>query len=159
MTKRVWLESCSKSVTARDLALMILRTVFRDQGIPLGILTDMDSRFISEFWQEFFLLLQTNVKITSAYDQQSNGGYIRFRHGTRKLCHRFVGPFSVRILGPNTVEIKTEGRFRAVSQVQNIRYLCPYAGREVEVVAFPSLAAADSFGTLCRRYRGGMRGL
>ena len=85
-----WLESCSKSVTARDLAQMFLRTVFRDQGVPLGILTDMDSRFISEFWQEFFLLLQTDVKITSAYHQQSNGGSEKFNKTLLEALRSYV---------------------------------------------------------------------
>ena len=64
---------------------------------------------------------------------------IRFSHGTRKLCPRFVGPFVVtQLLGPNTVEIRTAGRFRALSKVQNIAYLRPYAERLSHVGPLPT---------------------
>jgi hypothetical protein len=34
LTKRVYIEPCTKTASARDLALIFFRTVFRSQGMP-----------------------------------------------------------------------------------------------------------------------------
>ena len=56
-TKRVYIEACTKSASARDLALIFFCTVFRSQGMPRILLSDNGPQFVSAFWKEFFSLL------------------------------------------------------------------------------------------------------
>ena len=65
LTKKVWIEPINKASSARDLALIFMRTVFRSQGMPAVLLSDRGSQFASEFWEEFFSLMRTTVKLTS----------------------------------------------------------------------------------------------
>jgi transposase InsO family protein len=73
LTKRVYIESCTKTASARDLALIFFHTVFRSQGMPRTLVADNGPQFTSEFWTEFFSLLQTDIRLTSSYHPQSNG--------------------------------------------------------------------------------------
>ena len=74
LTKRAWVEACSKDVTARDLSLIFMRTVFRSQGLPSTLLSDRGPQFISSFWKELFGSLKTQVRLNSGYHPASNGG-------------------------------------------------------------------------------------
>lgn len=42
-------------------------------GIPRTILSDRDTLFISNFWQEIFKLQGTQLKMSSAYHLEMNG--------------------------------------------------------------------------------------
>jgi hypothetical protein len=50
LTKRVYIEPCTKTASARDLALIFFRTVFRNQGMPRVLLSDNGPQFTSAFW-------------------------------------------------------------------------------------------------------------
>jgi hypothetical protein len=41
LTKRAWIEPCNDNVSARDVALMFFRSVFRSQGMPRILLSDI----------------------------------------------------------------------------------------------------------------------
>jgi hypothetical protein len=90
LTRRVWIEAINKSATARDLALVFMRTVFRSQGLCSILLSDQGPQFQSEFWQEFFLLLKTNVRLTSTYHPQSNGGVEKFNKTLLEALRSYV---------------------------------------------------------------------
>jgi hypothetical protein len=55
-----------------------MQTVFRHQGMPRVILSDNGPQFVSEFWKQLFLLLETSIRLTSSYHPQSNGGQEKF---------------------------------------------------------------------------------
>ena len=42
------------------------------------LLSDRGPQFASEFWTEFFGLLKTDIRLTSSYHPQSNGGVEKF---------------------------------------------------------------------------------
>jgi transposase InsO family protein len=89
-TKRVYIEPCNKTATARDLALIFFRTVFRNQGMPRILLSDNGPQFASEFWKAFFELLQTDIRLTSSYHPQSNGQTERFNRTLIEALRSFV---------------------------------------------------------------------
>jgi len=90
LTKRVYIEPCTKTATARDLALIFFRTVFRNQGMPRVLLSDNGPQFVSAFWKEFFQLLQTDIRLTSSYHPQSNGQTERFNRTLVEALRSFV---------------------------------------------------------------------
>ena len=90
LTRRVWIEPVHKSVTARTLAEIFLRTVFRSQGMCSMLLSDRGPQFQSEFWHEFFGLLKTNIRLTSSYHPQSNGGVEKFNKTLLEALRSYV---------------------------------------------------------------------
>ena len=90
LTKRVWIEPIPKTASARDLAVVFMRTVFRSQGLCSMLLSDQGPQFQSEFWQEFFGLLKTKVRLTSSYHPQSNGGVEKFNKTLLESLRHYV---------------------------------------------------------------------
>jgi hypothetical protein len=74
LTKHAYISPCHKNGSAKDLATIFMQTVFRQQGMTRVILSDNGRQFISAFWKQLFLLLDNNVRLTSTYLPQSNGG-------------------------------------------------------------------------------------
>jgi hypothetical protein len=53
------------------------------------------------------------------------------RLDSKKLSPKFVGPFRIlELCGKNAVKIQPTGRFRALHDIVNVEYLCPYNERE-----------------------------
>ena len=54
------------------------------------VLSDQGPQFQSEFWKEFFLLLKTNVHLTSTYHPQSNRGVEKFNKTLLEALRSYV---------------------------------------------------------------------
>ena len=61
-TKRVYIEPCTKTTSARDLALIFFRTVFCSQDLPRILLSD-NGAICQRILERFFSLLQTSKQI------------------------------------------------------------------------------------------------
>ena len=90
LTKRIWIEAISSAISAKELAHIFFRTVFRNQGMPRKILSDRGPQFISTFWAEFFKLLKTDIRLTSSYHPQANGGTERANRTLLESLRCFV---------------------------------------------------------------------
>jgi hypothetical protein len=90
LTKRAFIEPCTKTASAGDLARIFFASVFRSQGMPRILLSDRGPQFVSEFWSSFFGLLQTDIRLTSSYHPQSNGGSERFNRTLIEALRCFV---------------------------------------------------------------------
>ena len=90
LTKRAFIEPCTKTASAGDLARIFFTTVFRSQGMPRVLLSDRGPQFVSAFWSSFFGLLQTDIRLTSSYHPQSNGGSERFNRTLIEALRCFV---------------------------------------------------------------------
>lgn len=62
-----------KLPSAREMAEVLLKEVFRIHGLPKDIVSDRGPQFISMFWREFCRMLWATVSLTSGYHPQSNG--------------------------------------------------------------------------------------
>ena len=90
LTKRCWLVASKTTITAAEIAAQFLTTVFRSQGLPRVLLSDRDPKFVSAFWTHFFALLQTDIRLTSAYHKHGNGGSEKFNKFLLESLRSFV---------------------------------------------------------------------
>lgn len=63
----------TKEVTAKDLAHMFIRSVYRYYGPPDTIVSDRGPQFISDFWSEFTQVLGIRLKLSTAEQPQTDG--------------------------------------------------------------------------------------
>ena len=59
--------------TAKTMADKFVEGVVKLHGMPISIISDRDPIFVSKFWQEFFKLSGTKMKLSSAYHPQTDG--------------------------------------------------------------------------------------
>ena len=50
-----------------------MKEIARLHGIPRAIVSDMDSKFTSNFWKGLFKGFGTNMNMSTAYHLQTNG--------------------------------------------------------------------------------------
>jgi hypothetical protein len=65
--KRLILIPCNKLVDARVLAQLYLIHVYKYYRPATTIVSDRGLQFISAFWEEFYCLLSTKLKLSTLY--------------------------------------------------------------------------------------------
>lgn len=63
---------CKKTIDAVMVAQLFFKEIYRLHGLPLSIVSDRDSRFLSHFWRTIWKLLRTSFDMSSAYHPQSD---------------------------------------------------------------------------------------
>ena len=63
----------SHPFSAKIIAEKFVEHVIKLHGMPKSIISDRDPIFISKFWQEFFTMSDTKLKLSSAYHPQTDG--------------------------------------------------------------------------------------
>ena len=59
--------------TAKLVADKFVEGIVKLHGMPISIISDRDPIFVSKFWQEFFKLPGSKLKLSSAYHPQTDG--------------------------------------------------------------------------------------
>lgn len=65
-SKMVHSVPCKKTTYAVQVAVLFFREIYKLHGLPLSIVSDRDSRFLSHFWRSLWRLLRTKLDMSSA---------------------------------------------------------------------------------------------
>jgi len=77
--------------TAADLAVIFAREVWKYHGLPTDIISDRDSRFTSETWQEFLQLSGICPRMSTAFHPQTDGQTECLNQTIEAYLRAFVG--------------------------------------------------------------------
>ncbi len=61
------------TATAEDIAHLFFKTWYRENGLPLNIISDWDKLFVSRFWRALHHLTGIDLKMSTAYHPQTDG--------------------------------------------------------------------------------------
>jgi hypothetical protein len=73
LTKFAHFFAIARDYSAAQVADLFFRDIFRLCGLHKTIVSDMDSRFMSNFWQELFRLVGTALTPSTSYHPQTDG--------------------------------------------------------------------------------------
>jgi len=76
---------------AADLAVIFAREVWKYHGLPLDIISDHNSRFTSETWQEFLRLSGIHPRMSTAFHPKTDGQTERLNQTIEAYLRVFVG--------------------------------------------------------------------
>uniref|UniRef100_A0A3P9JS16 Gypsy retrotransposon integrase-like protein 1 n=1 Tax=Oryzias latipes TaxID=8090 RepID=A0A3P9JS16_ORYLA len=87
-----------KLPTAKELAEVMSRNVFRLHGLPANIVSDRGPQFVAEFWKEFCKLLGITLSLSSGFHPQTNGQVERYNQDLettlRAMCAKSPGTWA-----------------------------------------------------------------
>ena len=83
-TKMVHFVATSKAETAANAARYFMNYVVRAHGLPRTVICDMDSKFLSLFWQSVMHFLGLSARTTSGFNPQANGQAERTNQAMRQ---------------------------------------------------------------------------
>jgi len=61
------------NATAKDIAKVFLREVWKLYGLPTEIISDMDAKLSGEFWESLCKLVEIKRKMSTAHYPQTDG--------------------------------------------------------------------------------------
>ena len=70
-TKMAYFIALDAKATAKDVANTFLREVCKVHGLPTEIISDMDAKFTSEFWESLCQMLGIKRRMSTAYHPQT----------------------------------------------------------------------------------------
>ncbi|WMV24790.1 hypothetical protein MTR67_018175, partial [Solanum verrucosum] len=73
MTKSTHFIPVKVSYSVEDYAKLYLREMVKLHGVPLSIISDRGTQFVSQFWKSFQKVLATRVKLSTAFHPQTDG--------------------------------------------------------------------------------------
>ena len=72
-TKRTRIMPCHQNSTAKNIAAIFEAKIWKHHGIPKNIISDCDSKFMSEFWQAMCKSLKIKQTVSTSYHPQTDG--------------------------------------------------------------------------------------
>jgi transposase InsO family protein len=61
-----------KIVTSEDINRLYISVIYRYKGPPKSIVSDRGPQFISNFWKEFYYILDIKLKLSTAFHPQTD---------------------------------------------------------------------------------------
>jgi hypothetical protein len=93
LTKMIIVEPTTDQVTAKEVATLYFRAVFRHHGLPTSLVSDRDSKFTSAFWIELQQALQTHLNMSSAGHAQTDGQTERANRTIIEIIRAYISPY------------------------------------------------------------------
>ncbi|KAD5802846.1 hypothetical protein E3N88_14206 [Mikania micrantha] len=75
------------------LAKLYVKEIVSRHGVPISIISDRDSRFMSRFWQTLQNALGTQIKLSTAYHPQTDGQTKRTNQTLEDILRSYVIDF------------------------------------------------------------------
>ena len=72
-TKKLWTIPLNGTATTIDVAQKLHKHIFRERGLPLQIISDRDTKFVSKIWRNLFDIFGTTLTFGYAYHQRFDG--------------------------------------------------------------------------------------
>ena len=72
-TKKLFTIPMKGTATAIDVANKLYKHVFRERGLPLQIISDRDTKFVSKIWKNLFKIFGTTLTFSYSYHQRFDG--------------------------------------------------------------------------------------
>ena len=92
LTSMVHVIPSKQTYRASDIAELMFDSVYRLHGIPERIISDRDSLFTSHFWKRLHQLLNTELRMSSAFHPQTDGATERANRTITQMIRQCVGP-------------------------------------------------------------------
>lgn len=64
---------CKRTNDAVMVAQLFFKEIYRLHGLPTSIVSDRDTCFLSHFWRSLWRMVNTTLKMSSAYHPQTDG--------------------------------------------------------------------------------------
>jgi hypothetical protein len=90
LTKRVHLIPTTTTATAVETAELFFKEIVRLHGVPEKIVSDRDSKFLSDFWRQLFALLDTRLAMSTSYHPQTDGATERVNRVIEETLRNYV---------------------------------------------------------------------
>ena len=90
LTKMVHLIATTKTCSAKHASQLFLEHVWSKHGSPKILISDRDTRFTSDFWQQFCTFLGMATKMSTAYHPQSDGQTERANRTIEEVLRHFT---------------------------------------------------------------------
>ena len=90
LSKRVHYVPTTTQITAETFAIMFVQTIFANHGLPLEIISDRDSKFISIFWKEVSKLLGIQRCLSTAFHPRTDGQTERSNRTLEEALRAYV---------------------------------------------------------------------
>jgi hypothetical protein len=89
-TKAVKLEPADITITARGAAVVMRNRVFREEGLPLKVVSDRGPQFVGGFMRELYSMLGIRGNPSTAYHPQTDGQTERTNREVEKYLRMFI---------------------------------------------------------------------
>ena len=73
MTKSAHFQAFKVGFSLERFAKLYIKEIVKLHGIPVTIMSDRDSRFVSMFWRSLHTALDTSLNFSTIFRPQSNG--------------------------------------------------------------------------------------
>jgi len=70
LTKAAHFLPIKATFTSKQLANLYIKEIVRLHGVPLSIVSDRDTKFVSRFWQGFQRVMGTELRLSTAFHPQ-----------------------------------------------------------------------------------------
>ena len=92
LTKWVIFIPCHTGISDIKTARLFFKHIIAKYGIPRQVITDHDSRWRNEFWNEVCQLMGMKRALTTSYHPQANGQTENLNKTLEIALHAYIGP-------------------------------------------------------------------